>query len=93
MKRVASLDNGNLLVEMSPDEWQAIINGEKPSNGVPADLGSKIVAWREWHGMTQQELANCVEISRNYLSQIERGVAVNVSHRIWQQFKRHGVLS
>ncbi|MBU0513922.1 MAG: helix-turn-helix transcriptional regulator [Proteobacteria bacterium] len=36
-------------------------------------------------GLSQEELARKVDISRNYLSQIERGVATNLS---WQVVER-----
>lgn len=44
-------------------------------------IGQRVRSRREAEGWSQERLANAVGISRNYLSQIERGVARNLS---WQ---------
>lgn len=49
------------------------------------DFGQRVRQKRNDEGMSQTELAGKVEISRNYLSQIERGEAVNLS---WQVKKK-----
>lgn len=46
------------------------------------DFGSLVREWRAKEGMTQEELAKRVGVSRVYLSQIEQGVATNVSLRL-----------
>jgi transcriptional regulator with XRE-family HTH domain len=49
------------------------------------DLGQKVRERRRSEGLSQEELAKAVGISRNYLSQIERGQATNLS---WQVMER-----
>jgi len=48
-------------------------------------FGDKVRRHRLEEGLSQEELANRVGISRNYLSEIERGVATNPS---WQVMER-----
>ncbi|MEO0537467.1 MAG: helix-turn-helix transcriptional regulator [Cyanobacteria bacterium P01_A01_bin.123] len=50
-----------------------------------SDFGDKIRKRRSEEGLSQEKLAQTVGISRNYLSQIERGVATNLS---WQVMNR-----
>jgi len=57
---------------------RALENGEEEL--VPADVVESILegenpvrVWREYRGLTQQELATQAEISTAYLSQLERG--------------------
>jgi XRE family transcriptional regulator of biofilm formation len=50
-----------------------------------ASFGQRLRNRREREGWSQERLAKEVGISRNYLSQIERGVATNVS---WQVVNR-----
>lgn len=44
------------------------------------DLGTGVKAYREKHKMTQAEFARITDMSRNYVSQIESGKAINISH-------------
>ena len=44
-----------------------------------ADWGSRLRQHRIDRGLSQEELADEVGISRNYISQIERGVSTNLS--------------
>jgi transcriptional regulator with XRE-family HTH domain len=50
-----------------------------------AKFGQRVRERREIEGWSQEKLANTVGISRNYLSQIERGIATNLS---WQLVQR-----
>ena len=45
-------------------------------------LGDALIAYRQREGISQSTAAGILGISRNYLSQIERGNAVNVSHAL-----------
>ncbi|MDO8753701.1 MAG: helix-turn-helix domain-containing protein [Anaerolineales bacterium] len=57
----AAIENGE--EELIPSEVvYAILDGEHP-----------IKVWREYRGLTQQQLADKVKISKPYLSQIETG--------------------
>ena len=49
------------------------------------EFGKKIRERRVEEGLSQEKLAQAVGISRNYLSQIERGQATNLS---WQVMER-----
>ncbi|NET39309.1 MAG: helix-turn-helix transcriptional regulator [Cyanothece sp. SIO1E1] len=49
------------------------------------DFGDKVRKRRREEGLSQAKLAQTVGISRNYLSQIERGQALNLS---WQVMER-----
>jgi transcriptional regulator with XRE-family HTH domain len=49
------------------------------------NFGQRVRDRRLQEGLSQEELAQRVEISRNYLSQIERGQATNLS---WQVMER-----
>jgi transcriptional regulator with XRE-family HTH domain len=51
----------------------------------PTAFGRKVRDRREEEGWNQEEMAEKAGISRNYLSQIERGVASNLS---WQVVER-----
>jgi DNA-binding XRE family transcriptional regulator len=57
----AAIERGD--EELIPaEEVNAILDGRNP-----------IKVWREFRGLTQQQLANIVRISKPYLSQIEAG--------------------
>ena len=63
----ASLENGE--DELIPSEVVfAILDGMNP-----------IKVWREYRGMTQQQLADAVGISKPYLSQIETGKRIGAT--------------
>ena len=49
------------------------------------DLGAAVKAYRKRHKMTQQEFADRSGISRNYISQIERGFPLNLSMDVHQR--------
>lgn len=48
---------------------------------LPSNFGNLVRERRQVEGWSQDELAEKIGISRNYLSQIERGIATNLS---WQ---------
>lgn len=49
------------------------------------EFGKTVRLRRRSEGLSQQELADKVGISRNYLSQIERGVAQNLSWQVMEK--------
>ncbi len=53
-----------------------------------AQLGQAIVDYRKANKITQAEFALTCGVSRNYISQIERGTANNLSLDIYQRIKR-----
>ena len=50
-------------------------------------IGIDIRDYRQQNRLTQAELAAQLGVSRNYLSQIERGVATNLSWRIMERLQ------
>lgn len=50
-----------------------------------AELGRQVLAKRKEKGLNQSELGNLVGVSRNYVSQIERGVARSISMKVINQ--------
>ncbi|MDJ0708514.1 MAG: helix-turn-helix transcriptional regulator [Leptolyngbyaceae cyanobacterium MO_188.B28] len=50
-----------------------------------SDFGARVRKRRGEEGLSQEKLAQAIGISRNYLSQIERGKATNLS---WQVMNR-----
>ena len=50
-----------------------------------ASFGKRVRERREQESWSQEKLAEEVGISRNYLSQIERGVAMNLSWRVMRR--------
>ena len=57
-------------------------------------IGERLRIHRELYGLTQEQVAKQLQLSRNYISQIERGLANNLSFTIVQQIlslgKSHG---
>ena len=52
------------------------------------DLGAGVMAYRKLNRMTQDDFAARCSVSRNYISQIERGVAKNLSLDIYQRINK-----
>lgn len=48
----------------------------------PKELGRQVLAKRKGKGWSQEQLGEMAEISRNYVSQIERGEAESISIKI-----------
>lgn len=86
MKKIGTLSNGNCIVEMTHNEWGVLATNEQKLNGL--DLAAAIKAYRKRTGETQQRLADKTGVSRNYISQLEHGKAVNVSLDIYQRIVR-----
>lgn len=53
-----------------------------------SDLREAIASYRKHHRITQDEFATQCGVSRNYISQIERGVAKNLSLEVYQRINR-----
>ena len=85
MYQVGETLSGNILVEMTPREWEAVTNLFRTSVGFTVTLGDELVRYRQSKGLTQTETAQLLEISKSYVSRIERGVAGNVSVDIQQR--------
>jgi len=75
VRKVGETSTGNILVEMSPEQWERLAIG----NGLPSDLSEAMVSYRKQHGLTQFQLAEKIGISRGRLQEIERGLTRNLS--------------
>ena len=85
MYQVGKTVSGNILVEMTPREWEAVKNLFRTSVGFTVSLGDELVRYRESKKLTQAETAKLLGISKSYVSRIERGVAGKVSLDIQQR--------
>ena len=85
MYQVGETLSGNILVEMTPHEWEAVNNLFRTSVGVTVSLGDELARYRKSKGLTQAEAAKRLQISKSYVSRIERGAAGNVSPDIQQR--------
>ena len=65
------------VVELNPIEYSQLLDDHH--RGQFDSLAGKILAYRKLNRMTQAEFAKLAGVSRNYLSQIENGVASNLS--------------
>jgi DNA-binding XRE family transcriptional regulator len=63
---------------------RCVIQSE-PVNVTASGIGQSILAYRKRHKLTQQAMAERIGISRNYISQIERGDSLNLSVKVFQR--------
>lgn len=56
------------------------------------DFGALLHSYRKQHGLSQQQAAEHLGLSRNYVSQIERGVSSNLSFDVAQRILNLGEL-
>lgn len=82
MRRIGTTSNGNYIIEVTPDEWKRYLSR---SNVLVLSITLELKGYRKKTGLTQQQLANKAGISRNYISQIERGQATNISLDVYQR--------
>lgn len=85
MKRIGTTSTGNTIVELSPDEWIEFLLKKHNITDCEPITGSDIRTYRKASGITQSEAAKYIGISRNYLSQIERGEAGGISLDVYQR--------
>lgn len=82
MKLVGRTTANSIIVEMTEDEWGEICR-QASTPKVP--IGERIKLYRKANRYTQQQMADLLEISRNYLSMIEKGTATNISLSIYNR--------
>ena len=81
MKWIGVATSGNYIVEVTQEEWASqLLNIQSPSS-----IGPAIKEHRDMMGLTQQQMAEKIDISRTYLSMIERGVADNYSLVVYKK--------
>lgn len=47
------------------------------------EIGQRLLLYRRKHKMNQAEMADAISVSRNYVSMIERGEAINISMNVY----------
>jgi len=55
------------------------------SNITYPDFGLLLCSYRKQHNLSQQQIAEHLQLSRNYISQIERGKSSNLSFAVAQR--------
>ncbi len=85
MYQVGETVSGNILVEMTPREWEAVTHLFRTKVGVIAGLGDELARYRKSQGLTQAEMGRRLDISKSYISRIERGLTGNISTSIQQR--------
>jgi len=73
MRKAGTTSSGNILVEMTPDEWERLAQFSE----MPEHVGVALRNYRKAHGLSQDALAKQLGVSRNWISALERGVASN----------------
>jgi DNA-binding XRE family transcriptional regulator len=81
MRKIGKTLSGNVLIEMSSNEWQEVVE----QNGIPKDLSAAVVEYRMKNGLTQKELAQKIGISRTRVQEIERGLSRNMRLRTYER--------
>jgi DNA-binding XRE family transcriptional regulator len=74
MKRIGTTSSGNIIVEMTPQEWAK----KQTELAEKEDLSSLMKRYREENHVTQKTLASQCGISRNTIIAIERGQRANL---------------
>ncbi len=82
MYRVGETTAGNILVEMTPREWEAVTMLFKANDIFIDHLGEELARYRRESGLSQSAVAHKLGVSRAYVSLIERGLADNVSNEV-----------
>ena len=87
MKFIGYTESGSLIVEVSEDEYRGFVLATTMSRDFVKsghfDVSAMAKAYRQQNKITQADFAERVGISRNYLSQIERGEAKNFSVAVY----------
>jgi len=86
MQIIGEMLDGKLLVVMSDAEYMA---AKSRLDEIKRPFGERVREYRDKNGVSQTKLANDVGISRNYLSQIEKGKASNISYEIRKRLEEH----
>lgn len=73
MHRVGKTSSGNILVEVTPEEWERLAR----YISVPDDIAGAVKRYRREHGLSQGALAKKLGVSRGYISGLEKGLDLN----------------
>ncbi len=85
MYQIGETVTGNILVEMTPREWEAVLRLFRAKTGFTVGLGQGLARYRQAQGLTQAQMGQILDISSSYISRIERGIAGHVSLDIQQR--------
>ncbi len=85
MDQIGKTVSGNILVEMTPREGEAVLRLFRAKAGLTVGLGEGLAHYRKAQGLTQAQVGQILEISSSYVSRIERGAAGKVSPEIQQR--------
>lgn len=73
MRKVGKTLSGNVLVEVTPEEWERLAR----YLSLPDDIAGAVKRYRREHGLSQGALAKKLGVSRGYVSGLERGLDPN----------------
>ena len=82
MRRVGKTSTGNILVEITPEEWKRIAR----YMNIPEDIAEELRKYRKKHGLSQVELAKKLGVSRGYISELER--CISPLYTTLEQYRR-----
>jgi DNA-binding XRE family transcriptional regulator len=84
MRKTVKTSSGKILAEMNYKEWKSFLKkNPNPEDLDPEDLGALMVAYRNEHGLTQRDLGEKLGISRNTVSNIEKGIMSDISQKTY----------
>jgi len=69
MRKVGSTASGDILVEMTPSEWERLAQYQE----IPENVGEVLRKYRKGQGLSQKALAAHLGVHRNWISRIENG--------------------
>lgn len=79
MRVVGQTEAGNILIELSLGEVVTFVDFPPSAEA----LGEALRGYRKKNSLSQQAFAKMAGLSRNYISQIERGLAGNISFSVY----------
>lgn len=90
MQTIGQLSNGNWIIEVRQDEYTLIhqaleVGLEVDLEVVFGNIGRRIRAYRERHGITQAQFARASGISFTYISKLENFRRMSLGLRTYQR--------
>jgi len=80
--KIGETTSGNILVEMTRREWDAVNIFFRAGDNFVVHLGRELARYRRQSGLSQSQVAKQLGVSRAYVSLIERGIADNMSDQV-----------
>ena len=85
MYKVDTTASGNILVEMTPKEWHKASILFRPIEDDLLNIGEELVRYRRKTGVGLDEMAKKLDITTNYVSLIEWGLARHITPQLRQR--------